>query len=47
LRLPPIHSSSPLDADALRRRLADGLMALLMPPSTAAPAAPAATEESD
>lgn len=34
LRLPPIHSPLPLDADALRSRLADGLMALLMPAST-------------
>jgi hypothetical protein len=34
LRLPPIHSLLPLDADALRARVADGLMALLMPAST-------------
>lgn len=49
LRLPPIHPSLPLDAEALRARLADGLMALLMPASTlgAGPPADASLEETD
>lgn len=42
LRLPPIHSPRPLDADALRARVADGLMAVLLPASTLGARAPSA-----
>ena len=31
LRLPSIHSTTPLDAETLRMRIADGLMTLLSP----------------
>lgn len=34
LRLPPIHSSAPLNAESLRMQIAEGLMTLLSPGAT-------------